>query len=312
MKVKQLGEGGFDRVTRYLQGTLSAPTHWPEWNLLVSRHFKTRFFYLVAEVNGVLQGICPVHEVRKGWIVTWHSGQFHFIPYGGWIADPGSLNPSARVKISLNGRFECFAIPLEGLSEKALQGQGGSFSTLVTDLRREEDEIWSSSIDSKRRNMIRKATRAGITVDSGHSVFGDFFRIYRTAAVNNGLKYLPEEFLQEMLSLDGNVRFVPYVAYSKGKANSVLGLVHDKDYAIYWLGATDRNSESMGQGEMLQWEAMRYSRSRGCRYYDLCYIDRQRLPGIYDFKKGFSDSEVIVPYTNRKGFLYRVINKIQG
>jgi len=312
MKVKLLGEGGFDRVTHYLQGTLSAPTHWPDWNLVVSRHFNTRFCYLVAEENSVLHGICPVHEVRKGLRVTWHSGQFHFIPYGGWITDPGFPHPPAKMKISLNGRFECFSIPLEGLSKKPAQGVGGSFSTLVTDLRREEDEIWSSSIDSKRRNMIRKATRAGITVDSGLRVFWDFFRIYRTAAVNNGLKYLSEEFLQEMLSLDGNVRFVPYVAYCKGKACSVLGLVHDKDYAIYWLGATDRNSESMGQGEMLQWEAMRYSRSRGCRYYDLCYIDRHRLPGIYDFKKGFSDSEVTIPYTNRKGFLYRVINKIQG
>jgi len=312
MKAKLLGESGFDRVTTFLGTTFSSPTHWPGWNLIVSKHFGTRFSYLVTEEHGVISGICPVHEVRDGLRVSWHSGQFHFIPYGGWITDIALPLPPARISIPINGRFECFSLPLAGLSGEPGHKSGHSFHTLVTDLRREEGEIWASSIDSKRRNMIRKAVRSGVSVVSGEEVLGDFCRLYSNTARNNRLKFLPEEFMKEMISLAGNVRFVPLVAYYGGKPCGALGLIHDKDYSIYWLGATERESEGMGQGEMLQWEAIRYSRNRGCRFYDLCYINKERLPGVYGFKKGFSNLEVAVPYTNRKRFLYRVLNKLQG
>lgn len=311
MKAELKDEESFESVRLFLGNNFSSPTHWPEWNLAVSRHYNTRFRYLVAEQDGLVRGICPVHEVRGGMKTTFHSGQFHYIPYGGWITDITAVPAKIDYRLPVNSRFECFSLPRSGIFGMEEPYSGRVFDTLVNDLSREEEEIWSSSIDSKRRNMIRKAERSGITVSSGEAVFSDFNTLYRDSLNRNGMTGLPEEFLREMTGLTGDVRFVPFVAYSNGIPCGVLGLVYDKDYAIYWLGASSVNSPGQGQGELLQWEAIRFSRVMGCRYYDLCYIDREKLPHIYEFKKGFSKQEARILYFNRKSLLYRVLNKLQ-
>ena len=88
-------------------------------------------------------------------------------------------------------------------------------------------------------------------------------------------------------------------------------IIYDKDYAIYWLGINCNNIPNNGQGEMLQWEAIKYAKSKGCKYYDLCFIEKEKLPHIYEFKKGFSKWEVEVPYIMQKPLAYRFINRIK-
>lgn len=311
MKAELTGEDTFESVRRFLGKNFSSPTHWPEWNLSVSRYYNTRFRYLVVEHDGIIHGICPVHEVREGLKTTLYSGQFHYIPYGGWITDDKTIPTIIDFRLPVNGRFECFSLPRSGVFGRDEPYGERVFMTLVNDLAREEEEIWSSSVDSKRRNMIRKAVRSGITVASGEDVLTDFQALYRDSLNRNGMAGLPEGFLKEMVGFTGDVRFIPFVAYNNDTPCGALGLVYDKDYAIYWLGALSEDSPRLGQGELLQWEAIRFSRLRGCRYYDLCYIDRDRLPHIYEFKKGFAKQEAIIPYFNKRSLFYRVLNKIQ-
>ncbi len=309
MKTRLIGEDGFDSVRHFLRGVFSSPTHWPEWNLVVSRHYDTRFMYFVIESGGHIHAICPVHEVRDGWRKRFHSGQFHYIPYGGWISDNHPGLSEVSYPLPVNAMIESFSLPQSGLFSTIGSVTGKCFNTMVNDLRREEEEIWSSCIDAKRRNMIRKACRCGVSVLYGTDVSDDFYELYSTAMARNGLTCLSGQFIKEMADLKGEVNFVPFVAYLNGKPSSALGLVYDKDYAIYWLGATGQESAGFGQGEFLQWEAIRFSKKHGCRYYDLCYTDRERLPRNYEFKKGFSDKEVIVPYYNHKRLLYKVLSK---
>jgi len=310
MKAELIGEDGFDSVRHFLGGVFSSPTHWPGWNLAVSRHYSTRFSYFAIESGGQIHAVCPVHEVRDGWRKRFHSGQFHYIPYGGWISDCNQVISEVSYPLHLNAMIECFSLPQSGLFGTTGSVTGKCFYTMVNDLRREEEEIWSASIDAKRRNMIRKADRSGVSVLYGADVSDDFYELYSSAMARNGLACLSGQFMKEMEDLNGEVTFIPFVAYLNGKPCSALGLVYDKDYAIYWLGATDRDSAGLGQGELLQWEAIRFSRQHGCRYYDLCYTDRERLPHIYEFKKGFSDKEAIIPYYNKKKLLYKVLSKL--
>ena len=312
MKVHRLTDRDHQQVTEFLRGTFSSPTHWPGWNNLVSRYYNTDFYYYGLVGDGVLQGIFPVHEVRQGLTTGLLSGQFRYIPYGGWLkkADDGGTAPEIPVRAA--GRLECFALPSVIEFRYRYPKATESFSTMIVDLARDESAIWSGSVDSKRRNMIRKAMKSGVTVASGEAVMDDFCRLYEEGARLNGLTPMSREFLAELDTSVGDVRFIPFVAFIGGRPAGALGLIHDKDYAVYWLGATDRQSPNLGQGEILQWEAIRYSRQNGCRYYDLCYVDRERLPGIYEFKKGFSDMTVTVPYLNHRRFSYKVLNKIKG
>jgi lipid II:glycine glycyltransferase (peptidoglycan interpeptide bridge formation enzyme) len=85
---------------------------------------------------------------------------------------------------------------------------------------------------------------------------------------------------------------------------------YDKDYSIYWLGFSSENVPNLGQGELLQWEAIKRMKNYGCKYYDLCYIEKDRLPHIYRFKKGFSKNEIEVGTSNKRPISYKIINRI--
>jgi hypothetical protein len=311
MKIEQIYIHQFDRIIEFLNSNFSSPTHWPEWNLLISNYYNTDFYYFGLLEEKKLIGICPVHETKAGLTKNLHSGQFHYIPNGGWLLNKEQKISLSKLPIPINATFECFSLP-------ALKEFGTKYSktvklfyTLVVDLEQNEDEIWSGSINSKRRNMIRKSLRMGAKALMGVELLSDFYALYSESNIILGFEGLPRIFFQELIEESTNVHFVPFVAYYNDYPMATLGLIYDKDYALYWLGATKHNSENLGQGDLLQWEAIRYSRDNGCKYYDLCYIEKERLPQIYQFKKGFSNTEVEVPYLQRKRILFRILNKFK-
>lgn len=54
MTIKKLTN--FDLVENFLQNNFSLPTHWPEWNLLVSKIYGSNFYYLGAFHENILMG----------------------------------------------------------------------------------------------------------------------------------------------------------------------------------------------------------------------------------------------------------------
>ncbi len=164
----------FDLINKFLSENFSSPTHWPEWNLLVSKYYNTVFYYLGLIVNDELTGICPVHEAKSGLLKYQNSGQIHYIPYGGWLLNKPEITNSLKVKIPVNTKFEFFGLP--SVSEFNIKYNQTSklFYTLLIDLKESEDKIWSAFIDPTRRNMIRKAMKYNIKVEQGKEIINDF------------------------------------------------------------------------------------------------------------------------------------------
>jgi hypothetical protein len=302
----------FDLIIRFLEVNFSSPTHWPEWNLLVSKYFNTDFYYFaLLDKKGELVGICPIHETRNGLTKSLNSGQFHYIPNGGWLLSCEKEINISGLPIPFNARFECFALPAIKEFGAKYSKPTKSFCTLIVDLEKDEDEIWSESIDSKRRNMIRKSLKTDLRIKKGFDALKDFYMLYSENSDRKGIEKLPISFFEELTREVKNVHFVPFVAYKDDFRCGALGLIYDKDYAFYWLGSTKHNAGNLGQGDLLQWEAIQHSKANGCKYYDLCYIEKERLPHIYEFKKGFSKTEVEVPYILKKQTMFRIMNKLQ-
>jgi lipid II:glycine glycyltransferase (peptidoglycan interpeptide bridge formation enzyme) len=86
-------------------------------------------------------------------------------------------------------------------------------------------------------------------------------------------------------------------------------MAYDKSFAMYWLGLNAEKMPNLGQGELLQWEAILKAKSAGCITYDLCYIEKERLPKIYEFKKGFSQFEVPVHLVRIRPYSFRLFKK---
>lgn len=309
MRYKKITD--YDLIIRFLKINFSSPTHWPEWNLLVSKYFNTHFYYFGLFEKDNLIGVCPVHETKSGLIKNLNSGQFHFIPNGGWIINRAKDIDHLKIPVPCNASFECFTLPAINEFGASYSRSVNSFHTLIVVLDKEENEIWSVSINSKRRNMIRKSIKMGVTIVKGEEALSDFYTLYSDGSRLHGFEGLPLDFFGDLIKSCDNINFVPFVAYYNYFPCSALGLVYDKNYAYYWLGATNHDSENFGQGDLLQWEAIRYSKAKGCKYYDLCYIEKERLPHIYEFKKGFSNTEVEISYIQKKQTMFMIMNKLQ-
>ena len=184
------------------------------------------------------------------------------------------------------------------------------FLTLLIDLKKTEEEIWMKDVNSKRRNMIRKAEKSGLTVMINNESIDEFYSFYNAANSKHKLQCLPINFFYDLNEQKRHINIKYLWAIRKNEILGITVIIYDKNYALYWIGISVDNTPNLGQGELLQWEAIKLIKLNGCKYYDLCYIEKEKLPYIYKFKKGFSNSEIAIPLITKKTFSYKIINKI--
>jgi hypothetical protein len=310
--IKVLKEKDFSKIIYFLQNNFSSPTHWPEWNVYVSKHYNTDFYYY-AEYNGdELIGICPVHKRKNGILGNNYSGQFKFIPNGGWIFKHRyTLNLDNLPLRGINS-YVAFSLPL--LPEFNVNYKPNNTLkavTLLVDLSKDIDDIWLKDIHSTKRNRIRKAEKNNITVEiDDKSNLMTFYNLYCEANKMYKLKSLKYGFFEDFFSNLSNIDIDILWAKKDNKILSGLVIVYDKNYSLYWLGMSNKEVENLGQGDLLHWTAIQRMKEKGCKYYDLCYIDKEKLPHLYQFKKGFSKTEIEIDILIKKTLLYRIFNKL--
>lgn len=312
--IKIITSNDYNLVNNFLNNNFSSPTHYPDWNDVISKNFNTNFYYLLLYENKELTGICPVHEIKKNSFKHWFSGQFHYNPYGGWILSQNGLKSINNYKhYNHYDFFQIFALPqIPEFSIESLKKRPIFFKTLIVDLTKNLDKIWSEDIDTKRRNMIRKAEKNNIRTEILENKFSDnWYSLYLKTNKNYNLEVLSETFFVDLFKNTNNISFLIINAYYEDNIISSAVIVLDKFYSIYWLG-NNLKQYNLGQSELIQWTAIKKAKEMGCKYYDLCYIEKDRLPHIYEFKKGFSKWEVDVPLITYKSLTYRIVNKLKN
>lgn len=156
MEIKKIREQNFDIVIEFLNNNFSSPTHWPEWNLVVSKYFNTTFFYFGAYEKADLIGICPIHEEKKGLFKYYNSGQFRYIPFGGWIFSKPSSVVFKDLHIEKLSYLQLYSLPLLNDFKFSTDNKGKTFKTLVINLEEEINNIWDHQLSPNKRNKIRK------------------------------------------------------------------------------------------------------------------------------------------------------------
>ncbi|MGQ9521677.1 MAG: lipid II:glycine glycyltransferase FemX [Anaerolineae bacterium] len=174
--------------------------------------------------------------------------------------------------------------------------------TLVVDIGRSEADILAA-MKPKTRYNIRLAQRKGVTVGEGtESDFPAFHRLMAETAARDRFGVHAPAYYEQAYRL-----FVPrgwarlLMARVEGNPVAALMVFALGQRAWYFYGASsDAHREKMPTYR-LQWEAMRWARSRGCAEYDLWGVpdeDEGRLEaeftrrqdglwGVYRFKRGF-------------------------
>ena len=159
-----------------------------------------------------------------------------------------------------------------------------NIATFVVDLDLDEEKLWAA-FGNKSRNMVRRGTEHGLSVaiseKPGVQELGDFFGLYRPMAKRLGLAMPPESLLKGM-SERGELASVTCRTSSDVVAVNLVFVA--APHAMYSYGA--RRTGSSDSGQLMQWETIRYLKTKGVRWYDLGGIPSKILSGgIYDFKK---------------------------
>ncbi len=298
-----------DFIEAHKSGTIF---HEPGFNLIVSKHFQTKFQYLLLTSGDEITGICPIHQ--KGNI--FHSAPRHFdVVYGGLLIKDINDYGSVLKNLHIN--------PYQSLAEywtfpdvnKELDPSYFNYKaeTAIIDLNLDFDHIFHKIISSKRRNMIRKAEKNNIGIDSGGSnIFDRFFTMLQNTYERAGLNTRPASFYREILDLYyPGKKAVCMIASQNGTDLSGVVILRNQFISSYWLGVSSGEKSNLGASELLQSEAIKWSRANKSKYYDLCVIDKERLPNIARFKSGFSNHIVPFYFTNRKPVIFRILNKLQ-
>ena len=167
-------------------------------------------------------------------------------------------------------------------------------NTVVIDLTRSEDEILAA-MKQKTRYNIRLAERKGVRVRAGQeSDLPSLYAMYAATAVRDDFVIRHEAYY---LKLWGDFmragKAVPLIAEVDGQALAGLIVFHFAGVSRYMFGMSLEQARELMPNYLLQWEAIRISKSLGCRAYDMwgapdVFDQSDSLWGVYRFKEGFN------------------------
>jgi lipid II:glycine glycyltransferase (peptidoglycan interpeptide bridge formation enzyme) len=172
--------------------------------------------------------------------------------------------------------------------------------TLVVNLRDSEEAILAR-MRQKCRYNIRLAEKKRVTVRSWNDLTG-FHRMMRITGNRDDFGIHSLEYYQRAYQLfHSNGKCELLVAEYEGQALGALMVFANGVRAWYVYGASTDIERNRMPSYLLQWEAMRWAKARGCKEYDLWGVPDEEetrleaefesreegLWGVYRFKRGF-------------------------
>ncbi|TSC57852.1 MAG: FemAB family protein [Candidatus Peregrinibacteria bacterium Greene0416_19] len=170
--------------------------------------------------------------------------------------------------------------------------------TRMIDLALSEEDILAQMREKGRYN-IRVAERNGIVVEQSRDT-AVFHRLLRQTGARDAFRIHPEHHYRLFVEkLPGSFLLIARDNEKKPIAG-LLGVIW-KETGIYYYGAFSYEQRALMAPYLLQWEAMKLCKSRGCASYDLLGIAPSDASpdhpwtGISDFKRKFGGSIITCP-----------------
>ncbi len=172
--------------------------------------------------------------------------------------------------------------------------------TIVIDLQPDEEAILAQ-MKPKWRYNVRLAARKDVTIRQGTAAdLAAFYALMQETGARDGFGVHSEDYYRAALDLFGpSGRVALFLAEHEGQIIAALMAFAFGLQAIYMYGASGERERQRMPNHLLQWEAMRWARARGCSGYDLWGIPdleagspSAALGGVERFKAGFGGSAV--------------------
>lgn len=178
--------------------------------------------------------------------------------------------------------------------------------TILVDITGSEDDMLMRMSQSTRRK-VRVAQRKGVRVRKGSAAdLESFNRMMQATGARNEFGVHSPAYYRRVYELFAPERAALLMASYEGRDLGGLFVFALGKTAWYLYGASSDEERSRMPTYALQWEAMRWARTRGCTAYDLWGVPdvdeaaleaqfqarQDGLWGVYGFKRGFGGKVV--------------------
>lgn len=179
-----------------------------------------------------------------------------------------------------------------------------------------DDTSLLNQMHQKTRYNIRLAERRGVTsrvVEPSEAAIGQFYALLQDTSSRNDFGIHTYGYYRDFLrEFGGDAALIFTEIEGRPVAGAIAAAFGDE--AIYMYGGSSTKDRAHGAGFLLQYDAMRWARDRGCRWYDLWGIPAEdprstkvehgdRIPGttgsdwrgLFEFKTRFGGRIVDYP-----------------
>lgn len=170
-------------------------------------------------------------------------------------------------------------------------------ATIRINLAQSEQEILAQ-MKPKGRYNIRLAQKHSVRVSAEKSV-DTFFALLQKTTTRDGFSGHSKIFYAKLLEQLGESAELLVARQSAVPLAAIL-VTFAGDTATYYFGASDHKFRNLMAPYLIQFEAIKIAKKRGCRFYDLLGVapqnsSKHRLAGVSDFKKKFGGELVEYP-----------------
>jgi len=195
---------------------------------------------------------------------------------------------------------------------------GKTNATILIDLSVNLETI-RKGFHPKWRNHLNKSERQRIEIVTGgdSALFDDFGELFKELIAKKSFHVdMDNLFFQTVQQQSlGQEKFHLAIAYVDkkpiaGHLSSLSG-----DVSVYLLGATNEVGRKLRAAYLLQWHVINESKERGCQWYDLGGIDKDKNPHVFSFKARMGGDEtkigsVFQVYAGFKGSVTIYLEKV--
>jgi len=177
-------------------------------------------------------------------------------------------------------------------------------NTVLVDLQEDEEEILMR-MKSKTRYNIRLSSRKGVAVRVGTSEdWGMLYKMYAETSVRDGFAIRDENYYRTVWQLfrpqtsDFRLPLAELlIADVDGEPVAAIFVFYFAERAYYVYGMSTTNHRNKMPTYLLQWEAMKRAKERGCTVYDLwgapeIFDESDDMWGVFRFKSGLGGEVV--------------------
>jgi len=264
--------------------------------------------------TGTLVGVVLVSKIvaRRATYLVWHHGPV--VAPGASPATVAAVLAACTAESAAIARKEgCHFIRASSILEdtaenRALFAAQGfrpapvhlhSELSWLLDLALSEDDLLKG-MRKNTRYAIKKAEKDGVTIEKVESMdgFDRFWDIYMETVKRQSFTPYPRHYLMNEFKtfLDAGEAAIFFASY-QGTAIATAFIVYTRDSGFYHHGASIHPFPGISGAELLQWEAIREARRRGCREHNFWGVvpeEATKHPwyGLSRFKRGFGGREL--------------------